>query len=179
MSSAAAVTYAFNVKRAGPSKVLSDGPALAPVPSGRVPRVARLLALADRFQRMLDHGEVASMAEIAKLGRVSRAHVTQIMDLLLLAPDIQEEILCLPATKSGRDVVTLREMRTVCAAAEWREQRERWLALKDQRGRCESKGSSRVRSGGLRSLQILNTRCRSRRTWSSATSPQQHRTRSG
>ena len=115
MSSAAAVTYAFNVKRAGPSKVLSDGPALAPVPSGRVPRVARLLALADRFQRMLDHGEVASMAEIAKLGRVSRAHVTQIMDLLLLAPDIQEEILCLPATKSGRDVVTLREMRRLPA----------------------------------------------------------------
>jgi len=134
MSGAAAVTYAFNVKREGKRKVLRDGPALVVVPAGRVPRVARLLALAHRFQRMIDHGEVASMAEIAKLGRVSRARVTQIMDLLLLAPDIQEEILCLPATESGHDVVALREMRTVCAAAEWREQRERWLALKGQRG---------------------------------------------
>jgi len=37
---------------------------------------------------MLDRGEVTSMADIARLGRVSRAKVTQVMDLLLLAPDL-------------------------------------------------------------------------------------------
>ena len=61
------------------------------------------------------------MADIARLGRISRARVTQIMDLLLLAPDIQEEILFLPV----RDAITLREMRRLCAVVEWSEQRER------------------------------------------------------
>jgi len=65
------------------------------------------------------------MADIARLGRVSRARVTQVMDLLLLAPDIQEEILFLPATESGRDPITLRAMRAVCAVAAWKKQRER------------------------------------------------------
>jgi hypothetical protein len=43
---------------------------------------------------MLDSGEVKSMAELARLGRVSWARITQIMDLLMLAPEIQERILC-------------------------------------------------------------------------------------
>ena len=67
-----------------------------------MPRVARLLALAHKFQGMLDRGEVASMAELARLGCVTPARITQIMDLLLLAPDIQEEILFLPAVEGGR-----------------------------------------------------------------------------
>jgi len=41
-------------------------------PREKVPRVARLLALAHKFQGMLDRGEVASMAELARIGRVSR-----------------------------------------------------------------------------------------------------------
>ena len=63
-------------------------------PYRKVPRVARLFALAHEFQRMLDSGEVESMAELARLGRVSRARITQIMDLLMLAPEIQEQVLC-------------------------------------------------------------------------------------
>ena len=129
MSGAAAVRYAFSAGRDGGRKVLREGPALAAVPAGRVPRISRLLALAHRFQEMLDRGEVASMADIARLGRVSRARVTQTMDLLLLAPDIQEELLFLPATESGRDAITLRELRAVCAVAAWAEQSERWSSL--------------------------------------------------
>ena len=121
MSSAAAVRYAFSAGRDGGRKVLRDGPPLAAVPTGRVPRIARLLALAHRFQGMLDRGEVASMADIARLGRVSRARVTQIMDLSP-GPDIQEELLFLPATESGRDPITLKGTRAVCAMAEWEEQ---------------------------------------------------------
>ena len=33
------------------------------------------------------------LAELVRVGRVSRARITQIMDLLLLAPEIQEEVL--------------------------------------------------------------------------------------
>lgn len=73
-------------------KVIYAMPVKPPV-AEKVPRVARLLALAHKFQKMLDSGEVESMAELGRLGRVSRARVTQIMDLLMLAPEIQEEVL--------------------------------------------------------------------------------------
>src|SRR5581483_12283595 len=91
-SMSATVKYAFRESRAGTGapKRLQAGPAHVPE---KVPRIARLLALANKFQRMLDSGEVESMAELARLGRVSRARITQIMDLLMLAPEIQEEIL--------------------------------------------------------------------------------------
>lgn len=89
-------SHAFRESRAGSGvpKRLIAGAALA---SEKVPRVARLLALAHKFQRMLDSGEVRSMAELARLGGVSRARITQIMNLLMLAPQIQEELLLLPA----------------------------------------------------------------------------------
>jgi hypothetical protein len=125
-----AVAYAFRVSRAaaGAPKRLVVG--LATVASAeRVPRISRLLALAHRFQGMIDCGAVASMADLARLGRVSRARITQIMDLLLLAPDIQEELLYLPSAKSGRDAITLKQMRAVCAAVAWGEQRARWASF--------------------------------------------------
>ena len=54
------------------------------------------MALAIRFDQLIRDGVLADQAEIAKLGRVSRARLTQIMNLLNLAPSIQEEILFLP-----------------------------------------------------------------------------------
>jgi hypothetical protein len=75
-------------------KVLKIGEAAAvPPPRGRVPRVARLLALAHRFEKLIRDGDVRDFADLARLGHVTRARVSQIMDLLLLAPDIQEQIL--------------------------------------------------------------------------------------
>ena len=59
----------------------------------RIPRVARLMALAIKFQDMVDRGEVRDYADLARLGYVTRARVTQIMNLLLLAPQIQEALL--------------------------------------------------------------------------------------
>ena len=60
------------------------------------------------------------MAELARLGRVSRARVTQIMDLLMLAPEIQEAVLC------GIAAPTMREVRPVAVYEGWSEQRVRW-----------------------------------------------------
>ncbi len=51
------------------------------------------MALAIKFQEMVDHGEVCDYAELARLGYVTRARITQIMNLLNLAPEIQEDIL--------------------------------------------------------------------------------------
>ena len=52
----------------------------------RIPRVTRLMAVAIKFQDMVDRGEVRDYADLARLGYVTRARLTQIMNLLLLAP---------------------------------------------------------------------------------------------
>jgi hypothetical protein len=57
-----------------------------------------LLALAVRFEGLLREGTVWDYAELARLGGVSRARMTQIMSLRNLAPVIQERILGLPNT---------------------------------------------------------------------------------
>ena len=100
------------------------------VPPGRVPRVARLMALAIKFDTLLKAGAVRDQAELAELGHVSCPRVTQIMNFLHLAPDIQEEILHLPRTQRGRDPISERDMRPIVAAVNWERQRELWKVLR-------------------------------------------------
>ena len=97
---------------------------------GRIPRVARLLALAIRFEELVTGGVVKNYAELARLGYVSRARVTQIMNLLQLAPQIQEEVLFLPAQSSGRDTITERALRSLVAEPDWRVQRRLWRRIR-------------------------------------------------
>jgi hypothetical protein len=59
------------------------------------PRVARLMALAIRCEGLVREGTVRDYAELARLGQVTRARMTQIMNLLWLAPDLQERLLFL------------------------------------------------------------------------------------
>src|SRR3989304_4206273 len=87
-----------------------EGPPPAP-PQGRIPRVSRLLALAIHFDRLVREGVVKDCAQLARLGHVTPARLTQITNLLCLAPDIQQEILFLPPTLSGRDALTERQLR--------------------------------------------------------------------
>lgn len=96
---------------------------------GHVPRVARLLALAHYFQALLKQGVFGSQTELAQVAGLTRARITQIMNLLFLAPDIQEEILFLPRVSKGRDLVTERDLREVLKTLMWSEQRERWAAV--------------------------------------------------
>ena len=69
------------------------------------------MALAIRFDQLLQDGHVADKAEPARLGHVTRARLTQIMNLLCLAPDIKEAILFLPSTERGRESLTERDLR--------------------------------------------------------------------
>ena len=78
--------------------------------AGRLPRIARLMALALRFEDLLGKGTVKDCAELARLGRVSRARVSQIMNLLNLAPDIQERLLFLTPVKTWRDELNERAL---------------------------------------------------------------------
>lgn len=93
---------------------------------GRVPRVARLMALAIRFDALVREGAVSTQAELAAVGHVTRARVTQIMNLLHLAPDLQEAILFMPPVASGRDPVTEHELRPLAAEVDWELQRRLW-----------------------------------------------------
>jgi hypothetical protein len=90
---------------------------------GNVPRVSRLMALAIRFDQLVQTGKVRDYAEIARLGHVTRARVSQIMNMLTLAPDIQDALLNLPLTIRGRDPLTERHIRPLTVISEWRRQR--------------------------------------------------------
>lgn len=93
---------------------------------GRVPRVARLMALAIRFDGLVREGAVSTQADLAAVGHVTRARVTQIMNLLNLAPDIQEAILFLPPIESGRDPIRELQLRPLTLVPDWRKQRRMW-----------------------------------------------------
>ena len=110
-------------------KELQEGEAAPSAPAGRVPRVSRLMALAIKLDQLIRDGVVSDQAELARLGHVSRARLTQIMNLLSLAPDIQEEILFLPPCERGRDPVTERDLRPIAAVANWGKQRRMWARM--------------------------------------------------
>jgi hypothetical protein len=60
----------------------------------RVPRIARLMALALKFEQTIRQSVVPDYAVLAAVGRVSRARVTQIMNLLNLARLILRNRFC-------------------------------------------------------------------------------------
>ena len=84
------VTYKLELGRGRreQARVCETGPA--------IPRIARLLAVAIRMEELVRTRAVRDYAEAARLGRVTRARMAQIMKLLDLAPDLQEQILFLP-----------------------------------------------------------------------------------
>jgi hypothetical protein len=96
-----------------------DGP-------GRIPRVSKLMALAIRMDGLIREGVVTDQAEIARIGQVTTARMSQIMNLLNLAPDIQEAILFLPEVTSGKPTITERHLRLIAAELSWARQRSAW-----------------------------------------------------
>jgi len=113
----------------------------------RLPRITRLLALAVRFEGLLREGTVRDYAELARLGGVSRARITQIMSLRNLAPVIQERILELPAVSAAADSVNEHALREVAQRWDWREQMRMWEQLEGALGKSAEGGGRRV---GLR-----------------------------
>jgi len=77
---------------------------------------------------MIRDGDVRDYADLARFGHVSRARLSQIMDLLLLAPDIQEQILFIEPVVDGDDPVRERQLRGIVAVLDWRKQRRVWAA---------------------------------------------------
>ena len=117
----------IHFKRRGKTKrIRSGGKSSSP---GRIPRVAKLMALAIRFEGLIQNGDVADYAELARLAHVSRARITQIMNLLLLAPDIQETLLFLPSIERGRDQLKISDLQSVAVVVDWGRQRRMLVRL--------------------------------------------------
>jgi hypothetical protein len=113
-------------------KRIQEGESPTPVTPGSIPRITRIMALAIRFEGLVQSGKVKDYADLARLGLVSRARITQLMNLLNLAPDIQEEILFLPRIFKGRDPITERDVRPITAVVDWNKQRKMWKEIKKQ-----------------------------------------------
>jgi hypothetical protein len=99
-------------------------------PTGRIARLSRILALAHHFQNLLDTGVVRTQMDLAEFTKLTTARITQIMNLLVLAPDIQEEILFMPAVTKGPAPVTERDLRPLLKTLVWSEQRAKWAELR-------------------------------------------------
>src|SRR5262249_11585727 len=95
----------------------------------RVPRVAKLLALAHRFEALLREGVVSSYTDLAQLGQVTPARINQVLALLGLAPDIQEAILFLPRTVRGRDPIQMYDQLPLTTVLDWKVPRRLWERL--------------------------------------------------
>ena len=120
----------FHCRTADKGRIcMKRGKAPAPVEAGSTPRITRLMALAIRFDNLLWDGGVKDYAELARLGHVTRARMSQIMGLLNLASDIQEEILFLPKTVKGRDPISAREVIQIAMLEDWQEQRRVWKKI--------------------------------------------------
>ena len=100
------------------------------VSTGRVPRVARHLALAHEIERRVRAGELDDLAHAARVFGLTRARVTQIASLTLLAPEIQAEILAMPPVTVGRDPITERTLRPIVAEPVWERQVGIWRSLR-------------------------------------------------
>ena len=123
-------TVHFDRRKRGARKELKIGPdPRSGQPRGRLPRITKLMALALRFQRLLSEGVVHDYSELARWGHVSKARISQIMNLCLLSPSIQEAILFLPRIEEGRDPITLRDLQSLTLTPDWQGQKRKWEAL--------------------------------------------------
>lgn len=124
------------LRRSGPRGRHELGPEPGTIPGldrPRVPRVSRLMALAIHLDGLIRSGAIKDQAEIARVGKVSRARVTQIMNLNNLAPSIQEKLLFLERSADGRANLILADMQPIAAITSWAEQRTQWSKLQAKR----------------------------------------------
>ena len=112
---------------------LRSCPAAAPQPRqsvGHTPHLTRLMALAIRCHDLVESGEVRNYSELARAGYITRARMSQIMNLLNLAPDIQEEILFLPKASAARFPLTETKLRKIACQPLWDRQRSEWRKVR-------------------------------------------------
>ena len=117
-----------------------EPPPSPPAEVHRPARVAQALALAHRLQAAIDRGDYRDRAELARQLGFTRARVTQLLDLLLLAPDLQEQVLHLEAI-DGVEPLAERALRDIVRHESWAEQRVKWKTLREAGGLTTTSGA--------------------------------------
>lgn len=105
-------------------------------------RVARTLALAHVFRELIDAGVVRDQVELAALTGFTRARITQMLDLTLLAPDIQESLLLATLGPRERGVAE-RNLREANRCLLWPAQR---ASLHAAVPRCPQRGGGQAQT---------------------------------
>ncbi len=97
-------------------------------PTRRPAKVAQMLALAHHLQNAIDEDDSLDQSTVAKRLGVTKARITQLLDLTLLAPDLQEQVLAMEAV-DGVEPMSELAVRKVAQIREWSEQRRRWVGV--------------------------------------------------
>jgi hypothetical protein len=131
MNNPVSVDFQFSIKQRGrgAKKRIVEGAAPSDESKSaleRIPRISRYMALAIHFEDLIRQGVVTDYADLARLGHVTRARVTQIMNLRLLAPEIQEELLLGEKNCDDRTPIQLKSLQFIATVFSWRTQRKLW-----------------------------------------------------
>jgi hypothetical protein len=100
-----------------------------PPPEVKVASVARLLALAIHLEGQIRAGAVRDQTALARQMKVTQPRMTQIMNLTLLSPSIQRQVLALKDVKGKRERVNERRLRRIAGEPCWSRQAEMWAGI--------------------------------------------------
>ncbi len=92
---------------------MAEPPASQRAGTARASRAARMLALAHYVERLIEAGELMGYADAARALGLTRARLTQLINLLHLAPEIQSQLL------TGASHATERSLRAVVQESSW------------------------------------------------------------
>ena len=119
----------FHRATTGHKRIRREPAKVGQIAPGKIPRISRLMALAIKFEQMLGNGEATDQSSLARMVDVTQPRMSQIMNLLHLAPDLQEALLFLPRTIKGNDPIHEKMLRPVTLEFNWPRQRAMWKTL--------------------------------------------------
>ena len=79
------------------------------------------MALAIHYQHLLDSGVVPDASTLARLAGVTQPRMTQILNLNLLAPDIQARLIFLVPREKRLPMVSEKQLRRLSRVLVWSE----------------------------------------------------------
>ena len=126
-------------------KILRKGKRPKHAKPTRLPRITRLMALSIRYERLIKQGVITRHIDLADLAGIGRSQVSRIIQLQLLAPDIQEWLLNLPETEKSEDPVMWTDVQPLTQIASWQEQHQRLQRLLAAKGISAPQADGRPR----------------------------------
>jgi hypothetical protein len=112
--------FEFKTDLKKPRHVLNPGKILIK----REPLLRQNLVLAYQIQELFEKEKAKNLRQVGQWLHMTHARISQIMNLLFLAPDIQEEILFSDEGKVLR--LTEHKIRKIPMEVNWAKQREMW-----------------------------------------------------